>query len=359
MSVNYESDIAKFAPQTNKMNMRNKILLLTILIIGICQSVMAANENVLIERWKKYIETTSMDEARSFIDPIDFSSIYNFVKPGSNIVKEMSAVSQEIYGNSGRIFFKIYGFKIWMAFKKINNNWVMTMDENELLEVLTSSWIKTKIKNVTYVSSSPLTEETLKEAEKFALENERLSKEFGIDLDNFKYYYALVGDEAENIVSEFEKGAGKARYRAIKAVETVNHVHELVHIYAFEFGSGNTFIDEGIATALGNGNMIKKSITAQNVLEMIKNDGFEKYLDPPVFVEANMKRKDVYALAQLTMIYWKEKFGMEQIKQLLKVQKNTQINLVEYIEENFEKCEHTNLALRKILNERIESQMKN
>ncbi len=124
MSVNYESDIAKFAPQTNKMNMRNKILLLTILIIGICQSVMAANENVLIERWKKYIETTSMDEARSFIDPIDFSSIYNFVKPGSNIVKEMSAVSQEIYGNSGRIFFKIYGFKIWIAFKKINNNWV-------------------------------------------------------------------------------------------------------------------------------------------------------------------------------------------------------------------------------------------
>lgn len=333
--------------------MRKKITLFFLLVLSLSKLGATQNNNILIDRWNQYIKTKTVDEAKAFIDPMHFASLYGFVQPGSELINLMKPVSEEIYGNSGRIFVQIYEFKTWIAFKKLNENWVMTMDENEILEHLTKNWIQTKVGSVTYVSSSPLNEETLKEAEVFAKENDRLSKEFGIKLNDFKYYYAKLGEEAENVVGEMDKNTGKARYRAIKAVETVSHVHELVHIYAFEFGSGNPFIDEGVATCFGNKNMSKTAKRAQNVLNLIEDCGYEKYLNPPTFVEANMQRKNVYALAQLTIKYWKEKYGMKKVKDLLAVQKNPEIDILKYIENNFENKDLTNNALREILRNNI------
>ena len=334
--------------------MCNKISLFIFLTFSLCQLGMAQESHILIDRWNEYTKTKTANEAKTFIEPADFGSIYGFVQPGSDLVNNMKPLSEEIYGQSGRVFFKIYEFKIWIAFKKHNENWMMTMDENELLEHLTANWVKTQVGSVTYVSSSPLSAETLKETKLFTLENDRLSKEFGIKLNDFKYYYAKLGEEAENIVGETDKGAGKARFRAIKAVETVSHVHELAHIYAYEFGNGNPFIDEGVATCFGNKNMTKKAKKAQAVLNLIENNGYEKYLNPPTFVEANMQRKDVYALAQLTLKYWKDKYGMTKIKCLITVQKNSEIDILKYIEDHFEKREITNSALREILKNNIE-----
>jgi len=333
--------------------MCNKISLFIFLTFSLCQLGMAQESHILIDRWNEYTKTKTANEAKAFIEPADFGSIYGFVQPGSDLVNNMKPLSEEIYGQSGRVFFKIYEFKIWIAFKKHNENWMMTMDENELLEHLTANWVKTQVGSLTYVSSSPLSAETLKETKLFTLENDRLSKEFGIKLNDFKYYYAKLGEEAENIVGETDKGAGKARFRAIKAVETVSHVHELAHIYAFEFGSGNTFIDEGVATCFGNKNMTKKAKQAQAVLSLIEDCGYEKYLDSPTFAEANMKRKKVYALAQLTLTHWKNKYGMAKIKSLLTAQKDPDINILKYIEDHFEEKEVTNKALREILENNI------
>ncbi len=329
--------------------MRSAIHFIILVLLSLGELGATAPSDVLISRWNDYTKTKTVAEAKAFIDPMHFASIYGFVQPGSDLISNMTAVSEEVYGNCGRVFLKIFEFQTWIAFKKLNGNWVMSMDENELLDHLTSNWLKTKVGSVTYVSSSPLSKETIKEAELFSLENDRLRKEFGIELNDFKYYYAQLGAEAENVVGEMDKGAGKARYRAIKAVETVSHVHELAHIYAFEFGSGNPFIDEGVATTFGNKNMTKSAKKATHVLDLMGNDGYEKYLDPPTFVEANMKRKNVYALAQLTLKYWKEKYGMEKIKDLLAVQKNPEIDILNYIENHFEQRDITNQALREML----------
>ena len=327
---------------------------LTLLVSMYAYTATAQSTSPLKDRWNSYLKCKSAAEATNFIEERNFSSIYSFVQPGSELVSQLEVVKEDVYGNSGRLFFQIQGFQIWIAFKKVNENWIMTMDENELLEKLTEKWIKTDIKGVVYVSSAPLSPEALKEADAFTKKNEELENIFGFKLPYFRYYYAKLGDEAADIVGEMDKGAGKARYRAIKAVECADHIHELVHIYAFEIGNGNPFIDEGVATTFGNKDMTNTPKKATSVLELLNEGGYEKYLDGPTFSLANMERKKVYALAQLTMTYWHNKFGMEKVKKLLHAQQDSSIDIKSYIEKNFESAAETNNQLRQILNSKME-----
>jgi len=335
--------------------MINKFTSTLLLLLYVCTAAFAQDAKPLTERWNSYLKCKNEAEAKKFIDQRFFSTIYSFVQPGSELISKFEPVSEDIYGNSGRIFLKIYDFQTWIAFKKIDGNWVMTMDENEVLEHLTSSWIKTTIGSVTYVSSSPLSAEALKEADTFAKKDSELQALFGIKLPDFRYYYAKLGDEASNIVGEMDKGAGKARYKAIKAIECADHVHELVHIYAFEFGSGNPFIDEGVATTFGNNDMSRTPKKANEVLALLNEGGYQKYLNPITFNDANLQRKNIYALTQLTMSYWIGKFGMEKIKMLLKAQGESGFDIAKYIEENLEKASDTNSALREIMSKKIKA----
>ncbi|WP_320052102.1 hypothetical protein [uncultured Acetobacteroides sp.] len=333
--------------------MINKFTSTLLLLLYVCTSAFAQDAKPLTERWNSYTKCKSADEAKAFINKRDFGSIYSFLQPGSELISKFSVVSEDVYGNSGRIFLKIYDFQTWIAFKKIEGNWVMTMDENELLEHLTATWLKTDINGVTYVSSSPLSPEALKEANTFAQKNGELQNKFGIKLPEFRYYYAKLGDEAANIVGEKYKGSGKARYHAIKAVECADHIHELVHIYAGEFGMGNSFIDEGVANCFGNEDKSRSPKAAEEVLALLNDGGYQKYLDGPTFNEANLKRKNIYAFAQLTMTYWVGKFGIDKIKMLLKAECDSNLDIKKYIENNFEKADETNNALREILNKKI------
>ncbi|WP_131838773.1 hypothetical protein [Acetobacteroides hydrogenigenes] len=333
--------------------MKLKFFAMPVLLVLLLCTAYAQTNQPLHERWNSYKKCETVEEAKLFIDKRNFSSIYSFVQPESELISKFEPIKEDTFGNSGRLFLKIYEFQTWIAFKKIDGRWVMTMDENELLEHLTASWIKTEIGGVIYVSSAPLSPEALKEAETFVRKNDELQKLFAINLPDFHYYYAKVGEEASNIVGEMNKGAGKARYRAIKSVECADHVHELVHIYAFEFGNGNPFVDEGVATTFGNSDMSQSPQKAAEVLALLNEGGYQKYLDGATFSRANLERKSVYALAQLTMTYWYKKFGMEKVKRLLQAECDATLDIKKYIEDNFEKADETNSNLAQFLRAKL------
>ena len=334
--------------------MRPKILATpALLVLLLACTAYAQTSQPLHERWSRYLKCKNAEEAGKFIEKRNFLTIYSFVQPGSELISKFEPMGEDVYGNTGRLFLKIYDFQTWIAFKKVDGSWIMTMDENELLEHLTASWIKTSIGGVTYVSSAPLSPEALKEADTFVRKNDELQNLFGITLPHFRYYYAKVGEEATNIVGEMHKGSGKARYRAIKSIECANHVHELVHIYAFEFGNNNPFIDEGVATTFGNSDMSQSPQKAAEVLALLNEGGYQKYLDGATFSRANLERKSVYALAQLTMTYWYKKFGMGKVKLLLQAECDATLDIKKYIEDNFEKAAETNSNLAQLLSGKL------
>lgn len=119
-----------------------------------------------------------------------------------------------------------------------------------------------------------------------------------------------------SIVGESKQGAGKGRYRVIKAVNKVDHLHGMVHVLAMEIGLIKPYFDEGLATALEPGSRIETRKDCQKLKDIVNE--WADFLDGSTFNSSQMSQKiNVYGLAQVTMRYWLEKFGIESVKKVI------------------------------------------
>lgn len=139
----------------------------------------------------------------------------------------------------------------------------------------------------------------------------------GYRIEPIHYYIAPRGEITIKVIGEAGPGASKARYKVIKAVETVYHPHELVHVYAMQIGFVHPFIDEGIANAIGSKDKIKNLQNCKQFLK-IAEKGYKYMLKPGIFTKLHLQGQPVYAYSQIVFRYWIETRGMKHIINLLK-----------------------------------------
>ena len=140
----------------------------------------------------------------------------------------------------------------------------------------------------------------------------------GITIPKVDYYVVdKPGDLAQKIVGQNLDGAGTARYGLIKAVGTLNHNHEIVHVLALEIAMLNQFFDEGLASAVADKSKFQPKKDCKDLNQLI-GKGLKYLMTPGVFNSEMKSGKDIYAMAQMVSKYWVEKFGLNKVVKVLK-----------------------------------------
>jgi|GEM_PF-5212016 len=288
------------------------------LFFQISGSAICNSDFPIRDLWEKYISCETLEEAKQYVESNSFGLYYYLLPPNSAFSKEVDFLSEEIFQECGRLFLRVSGYKFWIPVKRNNKKWVFTMDERSLLDELTKNWYKEKIGSIQYYSDHKMTQKERFHGHLLSDVVKYYEKLWGIKVNDIRYYLADEPENAVNIVDETNPGAGKSRYRTIKAVRTSFHSHELAHLFALEIGFVNPFIDEGIANYLGSEPKIRDIKDVEELLEYT-NLGYEKFLNGAAFFNEHVKkRKNIYGLSQLVMKYWVEKFGFSKIKDLLR-----------------------------------------
>lgn len=303
----------------------------------------------IVKFWDEY-KTSQTKELRNKVEKRYYAFFLNSLAPNSGIVKDIKLDRVELFEkNIGRIIFSIGKYKPWLVVKNKANQWKFTFDEKSVLEKLTTGWISEKIGKIRFHTQKPLTDGNKRNAAKLIDKFNELEKIFGYSIPVIDYYSSP--DDAKissNVIGETDKGAGNARYRIIKAVDRLDHTHELVHVFALEIGYVGPFIDEGIATTFGSKDLVSTKESCKKVATMLEN-GILFYLNGSNFLQAHIQGENVYGLSQTVMKYWHKKFGIKKIKMLLKKGIDDPLNIPKIIEEVFEKTDITKKNIKEIL----------
>ncbi len=269
------------------------------------------------ETWLAYAGG-NVATAQNLVEPRYATFFLNTLKPGSSFVKVLKVSgSRRIGKSSAALDLEIPGYKTWIALKSNGKDWKLTLDETEILEGLTTNWKKTKVGKFLFVTRRKMTDEQVSVATRFANRAEQVAEKLRIQVPEVTYYVAKNEKDAEVVVGENHKGAGRGRYRSIKTVGRFDHIHEFVHVLAMEIGLINPFFDEGLAAAYEDGTRFKNRDDCVNTVKRL-GENPSLLLDGPTFMEANFKQKlNVYGVAQETMRYWIEKFGVLRIKKVM------------------------------------------
>ena len=192
----------------------------------------------IIKFWDEY-KISGTKELRNKVEEKYYAFFLNSLTPNSNIVKDIKLDTVELFEkNMGRIIFSMGEYKPWLVVKKNETNqWKFTFDEKSVLKKLTSGWKSEKIGKICFHTQKPLTHSNKREIAKLVDKFNELEKIFGYSIPVIDYYSSP--DDAKissNVIGETDKGAGNARYRIIKAVDRLDHTHELVHVFALEIG---------------------------------------------------------------------------------------------------------------------------
>lgn len=289
--------------------------------------------------WDDYIKS-SPDEARKYVHSSYFTTFYNNIPPRSDFLTDLKLVKVDVIDQTAALWFKVGEFQTWIAAEKLDGNWVLTLDERKILKSLTNSWDKYSTGKITYYSRNPLSNLLRGKANDFSMEFTKLEEKLGIFVPGIDYYYALDGKQAMKIVGEQGKGHGKGRFRVVKAVETVEHLHEAVHVLAAEIGMVTPFFDEGLACSFEKDWRFKSKDDCESSRKLFSERGLRYLLEGANFNQMNMTTKyNVYGLAQATMRYWLDKFGVDAAKKIMTDSVEKPFNIAKVIENRFEKIE--------------------
>jgi len=301
--------------------------------------------------WEEY-KTSGTEGLKSMVEERYYAFFLNTVPPGSGVVNDFKVERVELFVKDlGRIVFSLGRFRPWLAVKKdeASGRWRLTLDERRVLEKLTAGWVSEKIGNIRFHTTVPLTAEEMRKASVLVEKSNELEKIFGYSMPELDYYSSPDNAEiAARVIGETDKGAGNARYRMIKAVNCLEHTHELAHVFALEIGYVGPFIDEGLATAFGSSDLVPDGEKCEKIRVLLKT-GIPYYLNGSNFFQAHLREENVYGLAQIVMRYWYEKFGIEKVKLLLRRGVKDPLRLKEIVEEVFEETETTSKNVQKIL----------
>jgi len=303
-----------------------------------------ANEDTLVSPeaiWTKYINSGPA-EAELYIDSQFTAFFLNSLPPGA-FLKTIGIVGTRYYGESAALDIQVDTFRSWLSFKKTDSGWKLSLDENEILEHITSDWHKKHLSKFRFITRIPMTSEQISNAEQFVLEAESMEQKLNLSLSHVDYYVAQTLEDAIMLVGEATPGAGKGRYRSIKTFNNFNHIHEYIHVLAMEIGLVNPFFDEGLATAFEKGTRFRSKIECLAAIQVLQTMSL---FDGDKFIEENIKGIiNVYGIAQITMRYWIEKFGINSIKAVLKKSVTSPRSFISIMESELEPRDQTISAI--------------
>lgn len=303
-----------------------------------------ATSGPLARTWTAYVNS-SPDEAVRHTEANIRGTLLSALPPGSDLARSIVPLREEVAGAHGRLFVRIGTFETWFALARTQDRWKLTFDEAPLLQRVTPDWTLTELPPFVYHSSSPLSEEELIDARKMQAAAVELEEAFGFGVAPIQYYLAREGSEARDVVGEHARGAGKARVRMVKAVETAYHKHELVHVFALEIGLVNPFIDEGLACALGTPPLVTTGSDAAEIRGLLQN-GYQVFLEGARFQKAHtVDRRNVYGLAQLVLRHWLSKQGMPRVLALLREAITSPRAVHDLVQKHLEPFDVTNAAV--------------
>jgi hypothetical protein len=272
-----------------------------------------ALDGPIVTAWKKYVEAEP-SSAAEWIDERGFTAFFlNAIPPRSDFARQVVAVGEEHFGEHGRVLLRVGTWDAWLVFRRgPEGRYRLTMDEKPILDALTRGWRRTQVGPFTYHSPRTLTVKQKREAQEMTRTFARYQKLFGGGPKRVDYYLAPPGPEAQRVTGESNPGAGQARVRLIRAVDTALHPHELVHVFALELAGFSTpFLDEGLATSLAGPPAFSEK-GCESARGLIAKSHTE-LLDGSRFSQAQRSGENVYGVARLAVDEWRAKHGLPSV----------------------------------------------
>lgn len=280
--------------------------------------------------WKKYAAASAADRnanpkkngresIRPYVDPSFLAFFLHTLPPGSELVQSARILGARYFGKySAALDLDFGGFRTWVAFRRIDDHWQLTLEESEILEEVTKEWSRLQLGAFQFITRHPMEKEQICAAEAFTKAAEILQNKMEIPLSLIRYYVAHSPEDAYMVVGQIEKNAGRGRVRSIKTFGRFDHIHELVHVLAMEIGLVNPFFDEGLATAYEEGYRFENQRECLLALERLQTL-LPLLLDGGNFQQINLRGKiNVYGVAQAAMRSWLKRAGIEKVKKVLK-----------------------------------------
>ncbi len=312
--------------------------------------------------WENFTRS-NMDEARALVAPQYYNVFTASFPPGSELLKKFQVESEEIFGDVARVRLvtditigeTVKKFRGWLPFSKDTGHWKLTLAEKPVLEFLTKDWKVEDIGPIKYHTKSGLSQKLRADGLRFVEEFRRLSANFRSSLIHLDYYVASNEEEAELLGIPFNPGGAQARPGLIKTLDDASHIHELIHVFRVDVGTTNTFLEEGLASALGDGYERITSAARCHETQALLAQGYVRLFDSNEFSTATFAGKPSYEGARFLMEYWLDQFGLDKVLEMMVLAAKSPNETVQIISRTFEEPSLTDQQIQLRLNAKCQA----